>query len=241
VREHGVPADHRARQRQHAQQPQGDLVFVGAGRHRQLPQHRRRGRDEGRQQVQAGGGAVAAAGEDLAVDGHGVGPVTVPGQQPAAQQGLEGVAVHGAEDLREGGLGEGLGAAEAQGMGEVATAVAAELGDGLQALAAGEHGDDGEQQQGSQGVDEAAWVAGVGDVSEHRDQGQRRHRSALRELGMKVRRKAHPIPRIQPTSTNERPWPTPQPPLDRPLSAGYSPRAPSEHAPFSAFPVRTRS
>src|SRR5205814_10429429 len=96
--------------------------------------------------------------------------VRLPAPHPGGQGGLEGVPVQGAEDLREGALGGGLLAAEAQGVGQAGAVVAAELGDGLQGLVAGEDGDDGEGEDGGQGVDAAPGLAGVGDGGEQFDE-----------------------------------------------------------------------
>jgi len=169
VGEHGVAADDLPGHGQHAQQPQGGLVFVGLGIDPQLPQHGRAGRDEGRQQVGAGDVAVAAALERLAIEGYGA-AVALAALRPGAQGGLEGVEVDGAEDVGEGGLGGGLLAPEAQGVGEPGAVVAAELGNGLQGLGAGEDGDDSEGEDSGEGVASPAAFAGIGDSGEEFDE-----------------------------------------------------------------------
>jgi hypothetical protein len=182
VGEQRVATDHLPRQRQHPQQPQGGLVLVGLGLDAQLPQHGGAAGDEGCQQVDTRDVTGAAALERLAIDGDGfrVGKASL---DPGTEGRLEGVQIDGPEDRGEGGLGRRLLAAEAQSMGEAGAVVAAELGDGLQALHAGEHGDDGEGEDRGQRMDAAAGFAGIGDGGEESNERQAGHEtpsSALR-------------------------------------------------------------
>lgn len=112
----------------------------------------------------AGQAAGGAAAQGLAVQADD--PVGgAAGGQPAAQSRLDAGRVEAAEQLAQGGLVRGAGAAEPEGERE-RRPEPAELGDGLQAGHAREHGDDGEGQDRRQGVDEAAGVARVGHVGQ---------------------------------------------------------------------------
>src|SRR5262249_16964239 len=82
--------------------------------------------------------------------------------------------------LGQAGLGRGLAAGEAQGVGQRRAVVAAELGDGREAPHAGQHGDDGEGQDGGERVDAAARVARVGDRGQRLEQGWSWHATASR-------------------------------------------------------------
>src|SRR5262249_61020216 len=124
---------------------------------------------------------------------------------------LEGGAGRGWEGRREGGLGGGFGAAEAQRVGQdaaaAAAAAAAERGDGRQGLPAGEHGDDGPGEDRGEGAEDAARVARGGEFGQGLEQRQPLPGAALRDRANKVRPKAYPIPLTQPTSINQRPEP----------------------------------
>jgi hypothetical protein len=93
-------------------------------------------------------GTVGAAFERLAVEGDRVPAVLLAGRDPLAEHGLEGGGVQRPEDFGEGGFGGGFAAAEAEGMGQAPAVVAAELGNGLQRLVAGEDGDDRQGEDG---------------------------------------------------------------------------------------------
>jgi hypothetical protein len=175
VREHGIAADQFALHGQDAQQTQGGLVFVGFGIDAELPQHGGVVGGEGGQQVDTGNFAVAAALERLAVQGYRLDRRRAS-LHPDTQDGLEGLQVDGSEDLGKGGLGGRLFASESQSEGESGAVVASELGDGLQALHASEHGEDGEGENGGQGMDTAAGFAGFRDGSEEFDERRASHR-----------------------------------------------------------------
>jgi hypothetical protein len=175
VREHSIAADQFALHGQDAQETQGGFVLVGLGIDTQLPQDRGVVGGESRQQVDSGDLAVAAALERLAVQGYRLDRRRAS-LHPDTQDGLEGLQVDDAEDLGKGGLGGRLFASEPQGEGESGAMVASELGDGLQALHAGEHGEDGEGENGGQGMDTAAGFAGIGDGSEEFDERRASHR-----------------------------------------------------------------
>lgn len=147
--EGGVTGKDAAPDRQDAEQFQRRLVLVRLGVHPQLGQHGPGGRGVGGDQMQAGDVTVPAAAGGLAVDTH-MQPVrgAQPGGHPAAQGGLEGGHVEGAEEGGQAGLGGRLAAAEAECPGEGEPVVAAELGDGGVGLAAGEHGQDGQAEDG---------------------------------------------------------------------------------------------
>jgi hypothetical protein len=79
----------------------------------------------------------------------------VSDEWPGPKQGntlVSVTAVEASEELAEAALVGGLAAGEAQGVGQGLATVTAELGDGLQALAAGQEGDDGEGEDGRQRV-----------------------------------------------------------------------------------------
>jgi hypothetical protein len=169
--EDGIARDNLATQGEHVQQLQGGLVFVGRGRDTDLGQDSGGGRDEGTQQVDAGGLAVRRALEDLAVQRDGLPTVLQAALQPQAEGILEGVDVQAAEEAGEGGLGGGLLAAEPQGVGQGEAVVTAELGDGLQAFATAEDGEGGQGEDGGQGMASATGFAGIRDQGEGLDQG----------------------------------------------------------------------
>ena len=169
--EEGVPRNNLATQGEHVQQLQGGLVFVGRGRDTDLGQDGGGGRDEGTEQVDAGGLSVGRALEDLAVQRDGLPTVLEAALQPQAEGLLEGVDVQAAEESGEGGLGGGLLAAETQGVGQGEAVVTAELGDSLQTVAAAEDGEGGQGEDGGQGMASATGFAGIGDQGEGLDQG----------------------------------------------------------------------
>jgi hypothetical protein len=82
---------------------------------------------------------------------------------PTDRGGLEGVDVQPPEeDLAQAALGGAVLAGVAQGVPEGDAVLAAALGDGFEALAVGEDGDDAEGEDGGQGVPAAA-LAGIRD------------------------------------------------------------------------------
>ena len=97
--------------------------------------------------------AVAAAPGGLAVEAE-VGGVArpEPPADPPADPLLEVGGVDPAEDPRVGGLAEAPLGGEAEELEELPAPLLAVLDDGLVAGHAGEHGDDGQAEQGRQGV-----------------------------------------------------------------------------------------
>lgn len=147
VRERGVGGHHGAPQRgQRAEQTQGRLVLVGRRLDGHLGDHGGGLGGVGGEQVDAGDRPVAAAAEDLAVDGHVLPAAAVAAGQPLAEQRVEAVGVEAAQQLGEGVGARHLAASEAQGVAEAVAAESPELGDGGEAGLAGEDGDEGEPQ-----------------------------------------------------------------------------------------------
>src|SRR5262249_33874173 len=91
---------------------------------------------------------------------------------PARQGGLQGARVEAAQQGREGGGANGGPAGEAQRVSQGQAVVAAELGDGGGPPAAAE---DGEGEDGGQGVGPAVAAARVGQLGEDLEQGQGGH------------------------------------------------------------------
>lgn len=85
---------------------------------------------------------------------------------------LEGRHIQDAEEDGGGGLGGGLAAGEAEKVGQGDALVAAELGDGLVAFGAGEHGHDRQGEEGGQGVAAAVARARIGDLGKDLKQGK---------------------------------------------------------------------
>ena len=167
VRERGVGGHHRAPQRgQRAEQAQGRLVLVGGRLDGHLGDHGGGLRGVGGEQVDAGDGAVAAAAEDLAVDGDVLPAAAVASGEPLADRRVEAVGVEVAEELGQGVGARHLAASEAQGVAEAVAAEPAELGDGGEAGLAGEDGDEGEAEECREGVLSSVAAAGVGQVGE---------------------------------------------------------------------------
>jgi len=171
--EEGVASDDAAPQRQDAQQLQSGLVLVGLGIDAHLGQDGLGVGGIGSNEVLAGGLTVLATTHGLAVQGDD--HPLARGQavaDPAAEGGLEGGDVQGAEEDGEGGLAGRLAATEAQGVGQRRALVASELGDGFVAFGSAEHGEDGQGEDGVQGVASALGSARVGDLGEGLEQGK---------------------------------------------------------------------
>ena len=84
-----------------------------------------------------------------------------PIADPAGDGGLEGGDVDAAEDARVGRLAESPTAGEAEGLEQRPAAFLAVLDDGLVAGLAGQHGDNGQAEEGRQGMAFApgpAWI-----------------------------------------------------------------------------------
>jgi hypothetical protein len=97
---------------------------------------------------------------------------------PAGEGGLEGQRVEAAEEFAEAGGGRRLAAQEPQSMGQRDPVVAAELGDGGGPLAAAEHGEHGQGEEGEQRVTAAVPAAGVRDFGEGIQERKRGHEGA---------------------------------------------------------------
>jgi hypothetical protein len=165
--EEGIPGDDASADGQDAEQLQGRLVFVGLGIDPHLRQHRRGRAGVGSDEVLARHRTVAAAAQGLAVEGDDRRRfVRQAGGEPTRQGRLESDDIEPAEEDRVGGFGGRLAPAEAEQPGEREPFVAAELGNRLIGLATGEHRQNGQGQNGGEGVAEAAAVSGVGDVGE---------------------------------------------------------------------------
>jgi hypothetical protein len=97
----------------------------------------------------AGHFAVATAPQGLAVQGD---HRQLLGRQatghPAGQRGLEGDDIQAAEEDGIGGFRRRLTPTEAESLSQSKTFVAAELSNGRVGLAAGEHGEDGQTEDG---------------------------------------------------------------------------------------------
>jgi hypothetical protein len=136
--------------------------------------HRLAVRGVGGDEVLAGQFPLLAAAGGLAVEGEEeFFPRGEARADPARQGRLEGSDVQGTEDFTEGRLGGCLAAAEAEGKGECGPFVAAELGNGLVALGAGEHRQDGKGEDGGKGVAPAASPARVGDFGQNVEERKR--------------------------------------------------------------------
>jgi hypothetical protein len=182
VGEHGVGRHHRPAQRQHAEQPQGRLVLVGAGGDGHLGDDGGRLRGVGGQQVDAGQVPVPAAADHLPVEGDVVVPVRVAVGQPVADEAVQVVGVEGGEQVGEGVGTRHLAVAEAEGVPESVPAEAAELGDGGQAGVPGEGGDEGEGDERHERVRAAFRVSRVGQLGQAVEQGWNGHRPPPGEM-----------------------------------------------------------
>lgn len=106
--------------------------------------------------------AVAAAAGRLAVERQVAGIAGAEaGADPAGDGRLEGGDVDAAEDAGVGGLAEAAAAGEPQQLEERPAAFLAVLDDGLVAGLAGEHGDDGQGEEGVQGMPLAPGAARI--------------------------------------------------------------------------------
>jgi hypothetical protein len=153
VREHGIACDDSALDREHAQQFQGRLVFVGLGVHPELADHGSDVRGVSRNQVNRGRLAVATPSGGLAVEGDLRGVIRPePSPDPPPDAGLEVGDVDPAKDPRVGGLAEAASPGEPEQAEELPTPLLAVVGDRLVAGHAREQGDDGQREQGRQGM-----------------------------------------------------------------------------------------
>ena len=208
--EDGVADDDPIPNGQQSQQFQGRLVLVGLGIDAHLNEDRFDQRRVGGDQMLSGRLAVAAAPQGLAVERNRLflprrpgGGRRRPRPDPAREGGLEGGRVEATEQAGQAGGGGGLAAGEAQGVGQGRAVVAAELGDGLQALAAGQDGDDAQGQDGRQRVAAPPGGAGVRDGGQGLDQGQRGdHTGPLLGIGQE---EAYPVPALSPSPTGKQP------------------------------------
>jgi hypothetical protein len=156
-------------------------MLVGLGIDAQLGQDGLDGGGVGGDEVLARDVAILAAAGRLAVEADvQPGAVAEAGGDPTRQGGLEGNDVEAAEELGEAGLGGGLAASEAEGEGQGGALVTAELGDGGVTLGASEHGEDGQGEDGREGVADTFAVTRVGDLGKDFEQAERgRHDKAL--------------------------------------------------------------
>ena len=143
-------------------------MFVGLGIDRHLRHHGSSRDGVGGDEVLAGQRAVATAAQGLAVEGEDR-PFLVRQAEgdPAGQRRLKGHDIEAAEQEGVGGFGGRLTATEAEHLGEGEPLVAAKLGNGLIGLAASEHSENGQAEDGGEGVADATAVAGVGNVGEN--------------------------------------------------------------------------
>ena len=120
-------------------------MFVRLAVYPQLLQDGGGSRDVGGQQVDAGDVTVGGATGRLAIDGDGIPAVMLdPPQDPAREGFLQSRHIEAAKELAEAALVGGTATGEAEGVRQRQAVVAAELGDGLQALHAGQGSDDGQ-------------------------------------------------------------------------------------------------
>jgi hypothetical protein len=160
-------------------------VFVGLGIDPQW-RHHGGGRDGvGGNQVLAGQFPVATTPQGLAVEGEDCHLVVgQTGSEPACQGRLEGDDIESPEQEGVGGFGRRLATAEAEQLRQGEALVAAELGNGLIGFTAGEHGEDGQAEDGREGVAEAPAVAGVGNLGQDSKQGQGGRHGKASGLGL---------------------------------------------------------
>src|SRR5205085_1735695 len=175
--EGGVADYDLAPQRQDAQQAQGRLVLVGPGAHAQLAEDGLGLGGVGGHQVLAGDLPLAAAARGLAVQRQHRGAGGQAGGGPARQALLQG-GVQPAQQAGEGGLGGPAAAGEAEGQQQGRPVVAAEPGDGVQALAAQEEAEGDEGEYGGEREALAVRAAGVGEGGEGFRERQRGHGKA---------------------------------------------------------------
>lgn len=182
--EHGVAAEEVAADRQNPQQLQGGLVLVGLGVHADLGEDGLDVRRVGGDEVLTGRIAVMAAAGGLAVEGDVEFFVGwQAGGDPARQGGFKGDDVELTKQDGKGGWGGCFAAAKSQDVGEGKPFIAAELGDGGVGFTPGEHGENGEGQNGGERMALATSFARVGNVRKSFDQGKRgRHRMSLRAM-----------------------------------------------------------
>jgi hypothetical protein len=181
---HRIAQDDAALDGQDAQQFQSGLVLVGLGIDPDLGEDGVVLMRVGGHEVVPGRRAVAAAAQGLPVEGDGLLVGTRGGRcrtrgDPARQTGLEGGRVQSAVEIAKARRGGGFAATESQGMSQGNAVVAAELGDRGGSLAAAEHGQHGQAEDGQQRVTPAVAAARVGDVGEGFEQGKGSHRGNL--------------------------------------------------------------
>lgn len=194
--EQGVAQNDAALDRQDAQQLQGGLVFVGLGVHAYLGENGFLFMSVGRHEVVARQVAIAAATQGFAVEGNwlcvGVVGRWDAGSDPAGQGCLEGVHVESVVEVAKARRSRGFAATEAEGMRQVDAVVPSELSDGGGSLAAAEHGQDGQGEEGQQRVSSSASAAWVGNVGERFKQGKGSHRGNLHNQRARLPRLLNP-------------------------------------------------
>jgi hypothetical protein len=153
VREHGVAGDDLVLHRQHPQQFQRGLVFVGLGVHPQLGHDGSDVGGKGGDQVNPGRLAVTTAACGLAVEGEVRGVIrTEPPLNPLTDTRLEVRDVDAPKDPRVGGLAEAASSGESQESEELAAPLLAVIDDSLVAGHAREQGDDSQREQRGKGM-----------------------------------------------------------------------------------------
>jgi len=149
----GVGGDEAALDGQDRQHFQRRLQFVGLGIDPHLGHDGFDIRGVSGQEMDCGGLAVAAAAKGLAVDRQ-VGRVArlEPAADPAGDGRLEGGDIDAAEDAGVSGLAQPAATGEAEELEELPAAFLAVIDDRLVCGHARKHGDDGQGEQGRQGV-----------------------------------------------------------------------------------------
>jgi hypothetical protein len=153
VRDQGVARDDLALDREHSQQFQCRLVFVGLGIHPELTHDGSDVRGRGRDQVNRGSFTVATATGGRAVDREVGGVIRPqPSTDPPTNARLEVRDVDPSKDPRRGGLAEAAPPREAEELQELSSPLLAVIHDGLVAGHAREHGDDSQREQRWEGM-----------------------------------------------------------------------------------------
>jgi hypothetical protein len=153
VREHGVAGDDLALDRQHSQELQRGLVFVGLGINSELADDRLDVRGIGGHQVNPGPLTVATSSDGLAVDGDVRGLVqSEPPLDPLGDARLKVRDVDPAEDPGVGRLAKAAFPGEAKEIKERSTSFATVLDDAFVTGHAREHGNDSQRKEGGKGM-----------------------------------------------------------------------------------------
>jgi hypothetical protein len=172
VREHGVAGDDLAFDRQHPQELQRGFVLVGLGIDPELGHNRFDVRGLSGHQVDGGRATIATAPGGLAVERQVRGVAWAePPSDPLTHPRLEVGDVDPAKDPRVGGLAEAAPPGEPQELEEGPIPLLAVLDDGLVTGHARERGDDGQREEGGEGVPLAPGTARIMDTFKEFHQG----------------------------------------------------------------------